>query len=244
MAAVVGTGVLDRRSHYSHNRSGSRWKRAIVRVAVIDIGKPGKNLGWAVDEPPEGGSDLDKCIDVLAAALAGGPLALGFEAPQFIPLRTAAAVLTAARDGECGPGMPSRPFSASGGATVLVTSLVIAPYVLSGLRRRVPSARATFDWRVPVTVPGHLLLFEAFVTDQRKTGDNRHVEDARLAIGEFRRRMADPVRCQSSVTAGEPFNLLAAALLRTGWSSDASLLREPCLVLRTLTDKPTRSSPP
>jgi hypothetical protein len=24
-----------------------------MRVAVIDVGKPGRNLGWAIDEPDE-----------------------------------------------------------------------------------------------------------------------------------------------------------------------------------------------
>ena len=34
-------------------------------VAVINIGKPGKNLGWAIDEPDEEGTDLDACIKTL-----------------------------------------------------------------------------------------------------------------------------------------------------------------------------------
>ena len=40
-----------------------------MRVPVIDIGKPGKNLGWAIDEPDGEGTDLDACIDVLAASV-------------------------------------------------------------------------------------------------------------------------------------------------------------------------------
>lgn len=61
----------------------------------------------------------------------------------------------------------SRPFSASAGATVLVTALVVVPYVLSRLRKFVPEARATTDWRSPLDCAGQLLLFEAFVTNQR-----------------------------------------------------------------------------
>jgi hypothetical protein len=40
------------------------------------------------------------------------------------------------------------------------------------------------------------MLFEAFVTDQRKTADTRHVEDAHLG---FQRGMCDAANFQSSV---------------------------------------------
>jgi hypothetical protein len=34
-----------------------------MRVPVIDIGKPGENLGWAIDYPDSGGTNLDDCIE-------------------------------------------------------------------------------------------------------------------------------------------------------------------------------------
>jgi len=40
-----------------------------MRVAVIDVGKPGRNLGWAIDEPDEQGTDLDACIETLIVSL-------------------------------------------------------------------------------------------------------------------------------------------------------------------------------
>jgi hypothetical protein len=95
-----------------------------------------------------------------------------------------------------------------------------------------PHATATFDWQHPLTKPGQLLLFEAFVTDQREAETTRHIEDAPLAIAEFRRGMRSPETFQSSVTSDECMNLLGAALLRTGWSSDVALLSTPCLVIR------------
>jgi hypothetical protein len=203
-----------------------------MRVAVIDIGKPGKNLGWAVDEPSEQGTDLDACIEALAAALREDALALGFEATQFVPFRDDQMALTQARQGEAGPGL-ARAFSAGAGATVLVTSLVIVPYVLQRLRKRVPTATATLDWRRPMNEPGRLLLWEAFVTDQRKDGAKRHVEDACLAIADFRRGIAHPAPLESSVTAPKCLSLLGAALLRTEWSADVTLLSTPCLVVRS-----------
>ena len=204
-----------------------------MRIAVIDIGKPGKNLGWAMDNPDDGGTDLDECIEALVTALTLGGVALGFEAPQFVPVRYDPMTLTAARLGECGPGLSNKPFSAGAGAAALVTSLVIVTYVLGRLRERASGATVTLDWRRPITQPGDLQLFEAFVADQRKTTATRHVEDARLAITDFRRSIAQPASFESSITSPECLSLLGAALLRTKWSSDLALLSTPCLVVRS-----------
>lgn len=198
-----------------------------MRVAAIDVGKPG-NIGWAVDEPSEHGTDLGGCIEVLTAALRKGALALGFEAPQFVPFRDDQTALTKARNGES-----ARAFSAGAGAAVLVTSLVTVPYVLQCLRQRLPMATATLNWRCPITKPGQLLLWEAFVTNQHKDTAARHVEDAELAIASFRDGIAHPASFESSVTTLECLSLLGAALLRTGWSTDVGLLATPCLVVRS-----------
>jgi hypothetical protein len=199
-------------------------------VAVIDIGKPGKNLGWAITGPKvsKDGTCLDQCVELLAEALRAGPLALGFEAPMFVPARQDPCVLLSARRGECENGV-SRPFSAAPGATVLVVGLVVVPYVLARLRDKVREATATLDWR---SRPFGLLLFEAFVTNQKKKTDTRHVEDARLAVAEFERGMHNPATFRSSVVEPRCLNLLGAILLRTGWTTDLKILCQPCLVVR------------
>jgi hypothetical protein len=205
-----------------------------LSVAVIDIGSPKKNnLGWAFDGLGKsvGGSNLDECIDVCAQALKVGPLAVGFEAPTFVPVRSKPETLTDARIGECASGV-NRPFSAGAGAAVLVTSLVIVPYVLSKLRNLVPNARATLDWQSPLE-GNTLLLFEAFVTNQRKTDDLRHIVDAQQAIAAFQRGMLDPTAFQSSVSDTVCLNLVSAALLRAEWTKDIGLLSQPCLVVKT-----------
>jgi hypothetical protein len=68
------------------------------------------------------GNDIDVCVQTLAEALRNGPLALSFEAPMFVPIRTDPKRLRAARSGAFGKGLASRPFSASAGATSLVTT--------------------------------------------------------------------------------------------------------------------------
>jgi len=64
-----------------------------MRVAVIDVGSP-KNLGWAIDGPDQEGDDLDTAVQAIASALRAGPVALGFEAPQFTPMRNDPLTLT------------------------------------------------------------------------------------------------------------------------------------------------------
>ena len=57
-----------------------------LHVAVVDIGRL-ENLGWVVEGPfiTESGTDIDLCIEALAKAISTGALALGFEAPMFVP---------------------------------------------------------------------------------------------------------------------------------------------------------------
>lgn len=198
-----------------------------MRVAVIDVGSP-KNLGWAIDCPDQEGDDLDTAVQAIASALRAGPVALGFEAPQFAPMRNDPLTLTQARTGE-----GSRPFSAGAGASVLVTSLVVVPYVMACLRREIPNGAATFDWKRQLTGQSNLLLWEAFVSNQNSKDPERHKQDARRAILDFRERMSNPTSLESDVTTPQAFNLLGAALLRTGWSTDLSLLSAPCLVVRS-----------
>ena len=64
------------------------------------------------------------------------------------------------------------------------------------------------------------MLFEAFITDQRKTADTRHIEDAHLAIKAFQRGMSDLANFHSSVEEPICLSLLGAMMLRTGWDTD------------------------
>lgn len=204
-----------------------------LTVAVVDIGRPGANLGWAMSGPStSAGMDIDECVVRAAEAARNGPLAFGFEAPMFVPYRSDATRLTAARHGECGGGYPNRPFPAGAGAAVTVTALVVVPYILRRLRDLLPEAVAWMDWnRMPVEAC-QLLLFEAFVTNQSKTGDTRHVDDARMAIAGFRSVVAGKGEIANAVAEADRLNLLGAMMLRSGWTTDISVLSEPCLVVR------------
>jgi hypothetical protein len=56
-------GVSSRRPRHDYAKGDN------MRVAVIDIGKPGENLGWAIDYPDSGGTNLDDCIERFSAAV-------------------------------------------------------------------------------------------------------------------------------------------------------------------------------
>jgi hypothetical protein len=194
-------------------------------VAVIDVGKL-SNLGWVIEGPlvNESGNDIDRCIEVLAQSMRSGPLALGFEAPLFVPYDRDRCDLDKARRGE-----RDRAFSASAGACVLAKSLVIIPYILSGLRQRVEDAKPTFQWRRPMG-RRDLLLFEAFVTHMPSGA--AHTECARMALREFGAARGGPTSLRSAIDEPVVLNLLGAILLRLKWTDDPNVLSEPCLVVR------------
>jgi hypothetical protein len=197
----------------------------LLHVAVIDIGKL-ENLGWVVEGPVvnESGTDIDLFIELLAKAMTLGPLAVGFEAPMFVPYGRGRAGLDKAREGD-----GDRAFSASAGAVVLTKGLVIVPYILENLRSRVGAVRPTFNWRNAL-FEGDLLLFEAFVTHMGKLVT--HEECARLALNQFQKGWRDRELFESAVTDQCTLNLLGAMLLRVGWSDDPNILSAPCLVVR------------
>ena len=211
-----------------------------VKVGVIDIGSPKKdNVGWAIvngSDCCDAGTCLDRCIERLAEVLRKEPLALGFEAPMFVPMRCKAMTLTEARDGDGG-----RPFSAGAGATTLVCATVVVPYVLRRLRKAVPSASATLNWRKwqrQEGESGQLLLFEAFVSGKAKTKDGTHEKDAEAAARALCDKLKDYRCVESMVTVGRSFNILGAMMLRTGWASSCRVLCASCLVVKPDPEKP------
>ena len=107
-----------------------------IHVAVIDVGSPNRNLGWAVVGPDPGvGERLKECIEAVVNRLERGAVALGFEAPMFVPKRDSQDALLRARCGECS-GDGNRPFSAAAGTTVLVAGLAVVPFVLQEIKNK------------------------------------------------------------------------------------------------------------
>lgn len=198
-----------------------------MHYAVIDIGSPSKgNLGWWVYGPNHdtGGTDTAAMIDCLVSVVSDGPLALGFEAPMYVP---AGRELNASL--RMRPGEGSRPWSGSAGATVAAISLAIVPAILSALAHAVPKMRAWQDWSRLPTRAGQVLAFEAFVSGGKSDG---HAADARVAAIEAARLLSGGNVATSALGAEPCFSSLGAALVHTGLTDDVVELHTPCLVVR------------
>ncbi len=194
-------------------------------IAAVDIGSPiAGRLPWAALPNEQMGRDIPELVALVAGGLRKGPVALGFEAPLWVPMRSDPMTVTKARQGE-GP----RPWSAGAGAYVLATGLAVIPHILTSLRRLAGHATPTLDYRNPPDRPGALLLWEAFVSAHDK-GDS-HEDDAMIAARAFQHSCSNLSAAQK-LTPEPCLNLLGAMLLRTGWSSDLSLLQAETLVLR------------
>ena len=161
----------------------------------------------------------------MAASGSRWPLAIGFEAPLFIATRTVALDVLTSRSGE-----GSRPWSAGAGAAVFTAAVGVVTYTLAALRVRLPAASPTLDFMVPPTLAGDALFFEAFVTGAAKGAD--HADDALIAAREAQRLLGRPASYRSAIAELDVFSMIAASLLRTGWSTDIALLSTPCFVVK------------
>ena len=199
-------------------------------IYAADIGSVARGrFGWfRLPEPtlsPDY-SDIRQLTTLLADDLRGGqPVALGFEAPQFVPVRRDPMKLTSSRKGE-----RRRPWSAGAGCGALATSLPEVVWILERVLKALHSTpSATLSLAAFQAGTGQLLLWEAFVTGAAKA--DSHAGDARLAAEEFMHRWPD-VHTDIDTEEAPVFSLVGAAMLRAGLSEDLGLLGQECLVVR------------
>ncbi|WP_040783664.1 hypothetical protein [Nocardia pneumoniae] len=201
-------------------------------VAAVDVGKLA-NVGWwrIAGVEASGGRDLDDLVTSLAADLDGRrPVALGFEAPLFIPNPSATGGLGRQRVGEAG-----RPWCAGAGTIALAFGVQQASYVMHRLAETLHRPiRAGVDAASLLSGSLDLLVWEAFVSagSKDRTAVDPHISDARAAAEEFQRR-ATTGRIRSDVADTQVLNLVAAALLASGLAADTSLLTSPCVVVKS-----------
>ncbi|MCP4231655.1 MAG: hypothetical protein GY771_16110 [bacterium] len=204
-----------------------------IVVYCVDVGSIMRhNFGWARGAVVDTRLDLtssedvgDFIVSIVDDLNGGSPVALGFECPLFIPYRDDPLTITKARsfDG-------NRAWSAAAGANSLVTGLAESAWILKTVKGRlnvdVPPFLSLSDF---VEARKGLLLWEAFVSSTMTTGS--HSGDAIVGVLGFYRVLAR--REDFPETDGQPvYSLIGAALLRTGWTDDISVLEKPCLVVR------------
>jgi hypothetical protein len=173
---------------------------------------------------------LEDCSDirVLVAKIkkdfeCGYSIALGFEAPLFIPVPENAHDLSRGRQEE-----DDRPFSAQAGAYVTTLGMHQAAWVLREIFSSCSGLCAfTLDsekWP-PTSSEQILFCWEAFVSGSAK-GEGKeqsHVRDATTAAMAFLDREEDLMN-SNEVTAERPFSLIGAAALWSGWTTDLKIL--------------------
>jgi len=203
-----------------------------MHYAVVDIGSPKQgSLGWWITGPfiEDGGTGPEDLIVGLTEAIFAGPVVLGFEAPMYVPTKRDIVATLQQRPGEAG-----RPWSAGAGASVTAMALALVPAILDRVAANVPSLKAWQDWtRIPVE-PGHILVFEAFVTTGVSDG---HPEDARLAAYAARELLGGG-DVTSALGQESCMSMLGAALLHAGLSDDLEELRRQCLVVKLSKTRP------
>ena len=196
-------------------------------VICADIGSVARgNFGWWSSRGESGNLPSTLASHVSVALKSGMPVALGFECPLFVPLVEEELLLTSAR-----PGEGTRAWSAGAGCGALATGLVQVAWVLQAIRRHLAGTVPSFvAWEPFVSANSGLFLWEAFVTGGAK--QISHTADAQAGAEAFIRALPNPMKANAVVCQAAVYSLVGAALLRTGWSSDPSILQEPCLVVR------------
>lgn len=214
---------------------------------AIDVGstrrtkaRPHGGFGWAcVSAAPEPritsvGTDIEKCVAALSAALDTGlPVALGIEAPGWLPVPKSAGDVGCGRDGD-----RDRSCFAPAGGYVAALGMAQTAWVLRALAEHrngpVPITARLEAWN-----PGNLLLWEAFVSGKAhasKDDNEAHVRDAATAAFEFvsvyRTRAASAVRIRKGDQVLSLFGSVLAWARAAGHaiSEDEDLITEPLTV--------------
>lgn len=89
--------------------------------------------------------------------------------------------------------------------------------------------RVTFDWKEFIKKSLNLFIWEAFVSKSSKS--TTHSGDAEVAVNTFINKYPNIVQA-NAVTAENPYNLVAAALLRVGISDDVEMLSQECIAIK------------
>lgn len=211
-------------------------------VYAVDVGSPGAGLAWArlaphTGETVCGSMNFGHFLDLIVQDLRGNlPVALGFEAPMFLPVAPTFCDLTRARTGE-----PAA-WSFGAGAYVTTVAIPLMSHTLQHIRLNLEHAPlVTLEpagWLAPVSLGSQLFLWEAFVNgraharEANNAGLPVHLVDAATAVLAFNQWEETSPREQSHVTAQNSISTVGAAILWSGLATDMSLLHQSALVLR------------
>jgi hypothetical protein len=202
-------------------------------VAAIDVGSPSK-MGWASSTGTSGCGDPTEFIEHIAYHLdRDRTVALGFEAPLWVPRSRSFSRITANRGGI--EAMMRRPWSAGAGCGALAAGIANMASLLETLHRLTGPMPATTQLARLVDGSAKLLIWEAFVSGELKA--QTHAGDAELAVTAFETGWP---QLRSAVVVEPSVNLAAATLMASGHTVEQDELGMPGIVIAAL---PRASTP-
>jgi hypothetical protein len=204
-----------------------------LQVFCADVGSIARDsFAWARRIPNSDDTELHRpeSIESLSASVvqalqAGVPVALGFEAPLFIPVPEDPSRLGKARPCDA----PSPSWSSRVGASVLATAMVQIPWVLRFIHEQISDLRVHLQWPPFAEQQDGLLLWEAFVSGPAK--GETHEDDARSGVQAFCEQLPNPGDSKAAETE-RPFSVLAAAAIWAGFDLPIEDTRSGCLLVR------------
>ncbi|MDF1594262.1 MAG: hypothetical protein P1P89_22350 [Desulfobacterales bacterium] len=201
-----------------------------LAIFCADVGSiKAKKFGWAAITPdsnaPESGPDIEEFVSLIYKSIGlEHKVAIGFECPLFVPMRSNPLLVNSSRKGE-----GNRSWSASAGTGALATGLVEVLWVMNQLTEKLgkpPIAELNWD---AFQSSNTIFLWEAFVTSTAK--GSGHSGDAIIAIDCFVNALPQ-LSHANAIDEHSVLSLVGAAALRAGWSTDLNLLSMPCIVIK------------
>ena len=222
--------IVSRKVHKSRNLD----RRALYAcdVGTTRSSAAGSSFAWAKIAPEDPtrvrvSQDIEQLVvDITIEINDGKSVALGFEAPLFIPVPSDAENLSKGRTGE-----RDRSFAAPPGLAATTLALHQAAWILASLREncsRECGFATDFNAWPPSNERQILFCWEAFVSG--KAHSDTHVNDAVTAVNAFSFHEQNLDQA-NAVTAERPLSLIGAAALWSGWADDIAILHSPALVI-------------
>jgi hypothetical protein len=224
-------------------QSEARGSQSTRRFYAVDVGSTLTTRGrktdfaWAATQPTPvdvvGSYSIESLVSAISEDLQRGiSVALGLEAPLFIPVPRQATNLSRGRDGDT-----NRSCMAPAGGYVAVLGIHQAAWILRELKNVCDSACAFSvspeSW--PPSDNGTIFfVWEAFVSGHAHAGSgdrDPHLRDAATAVRFFADNERD-LTGKTRICAENPLSLIGAAALWSGWSADLDLLKKATVVLR------------
>ena len=201
-----------------------------LAIFCADVGSiKNKKFGWAASLPGQSnisGTSIEDFAELISKEIrAARKVAVGFECPLFVPVRSNALRVNSARMGE-----GNRPWSAGAGTGALATGLVEVLWVMNEVSRHLGRVqKAVFNWSEFLVTPNSVFLWEAFVSAIAKGAG--HGEDAEIAVSCFEGALPEPWSA-NAIQEDSVLSLVGAAALRANWSDNVNIISKPCLVIK------------